>query len=416
MMLPMPFLSKLHTRFREVTKMRSVDAMPVAEADAFKERCSRVNIYSHSKKQTDLMEQLLEDLWIHIVKPILDHLLHGQASQQNIKEESKAWQIPDQDKRQRLWWCCQGDFSFLPLHAAGIYHGDSPICISDFFISSYTPTLGALIDARNRPLPHELKVLAAAQPDAGSTKLMKVGEELKVIEQIVPPQNLIYLNNDRHLDLEGKHTSVETVLTKLPEASVLHLACHGTQDANNPLRSGFLLERGKRLTIHKLVQYRYPNAFMAILSACHTASNDAEQPEEVMNIASALMFLGFGTILGTKWPMSDLDGPIVAKFVYNALFNQQITPEALKQTSPWVMERLFGDHLMKLKTFSSESDPGYAEAFQELTKDHIAARTEGSARTLATFSLARVVDDLAREMRRNKVPAERWATFVHIGV
>lgn len=94
MMLPMPFLSKLHTRFREVTKMRSVDAMPVAEADAFKERCSRVNIYSHSKKQTDLMEQLLEDLWIHIVKPILDHLLHGQASQQNIKEESKAWQIP----------------------------------------------------------------------------------------------------------------------------------------------------------------------------------------------------------------------------------------------------------------------------------------------------------------------------------
>lgn len=75
-----------------------------------------------------------------------------------------------------------------------------------------------------------------------------------------------------------------------------------------------------------------------------------------MNIASALMFLGFRTILGTKWyvssflswlltiiinsslrtvrPMADKDGPFVANIVYNALFNQQLAPQALEQISP----------------------------------------------------------------------------------
>ena len=52
------------------------------------------------------------------------------------------------EERQRIWWCCHGEFSFLPIHAAGIYHGDSQVCLSDFFISSYTPTVSALLDAK----------------------------------------------------------------------------------------------------------------------------------------------------------------------------------------------------------------------------------------------------------------------------
>lgn len=191
----------------------------------------------------------------------------------------------------------------MPIHAAGIYRGDSPICVSDFFVSSYTPSLGALIDARNRPIPRKPRVLAAAQPTPWGVKnkLPNVKNELEEIAKIVPPQDLIYLASSDQLDFEGKLTSVKNVLEKLPEASILHLACHGTQDTHNPLKSGFILANGERLTIQELIKHRFPNAHMAILSACHTASNDVEQPEEAMNLASTLMFLGFGSILGTKW-------------------------------------------------------------------------------------------------------------------
>ncbi len=191
----------------------------------------------------------------------------------------------------------------MPIHAAGIYKGRSPICVSNFFVSSYTPTLGALVDARNRPVPSELKVLAVAQPNPGQgwQSLPQVKDELREIIDVVPHGNLVHLGGSDEPDFEGVRTTVKNVLEKLPEATVLHLACHGTQDVDDPMSSGFVLANGERLTIEELLKHRLPNAHIAILSACHTASNDAGQPDEALNLASALMFLGFKSILATKW-------------------------------------------------------------------------------------------------------------------
>ena len=205
--------------------------------------------------------------------------------------------------RQRIWWCCIGEFSFLPIHAAGIYRGSSTICVSDFFISSYTPTLGALINARKRPNPTDLRILAAIQPSPGNgwSSLPQVKAELHEVAQVVPPTSLIHLGDSEGLDFEGTHTTVRNVAEKLSEATVLHLACHGTQDVADPLRSGFILANGERLTIEELIKHHLPNAHTAILSACHTASNDAEQPDEAINLANAMLHIGFRNVLATKW-------------------------------------------------------------------------------------------------------------------
>ena len=133
--------------------------------------------------------------------------------------------------------------------------------------------------------------------------LPMVEDELKEIIQAVPEHNLVSLCKIDGLDpdYEGVHTTVENVVKKLPEATILHLACHGIQDREDPLSSGFILANNKRLSIEKLMRCHLPNAHMAILSACHTALNDVEQPEEAIKISSALMFLGFSSILATKW-------------------------------------------------------------------------------------------------------------------
>lgn len=129
-----------------------------------------------------------------------------------------------------------------------------------------------------------------------------VKEELEEIIDVVPPQNLISLIKDtQEPDLQGRHTTVKNVLKKLPEATVLHLSCHGLQSTFNPLDSGFVLADAQILKIEELIKYRLPNAHTAILSACYTASNDADQPDESINLSSALLFLGFRSILATKW-------------------------------------------------------------------------------------------------------------------
>lgn len=177
--------------------------------------------------------------------------------------------------------------------------------MSDFFVSSYIPSLGALVDAYNRPPldPTKLKVLPAVQPSPGYgwPRLTEVKNELHEILNVVPEENIVHLSDTDEADLEGTHTTVQNVISKLPEANVLHLACHGTQDVADPLRSGFILADGERLTIEELTKLQLPNANTAILSACHTASNDAHQPEDSINLASAMLFLGFRSVLATKW-------------------------------------------------------------------------------------------------------------------
>ncbi|KAJ3478083.1 hypothetical protein NLI96_g10005 [Meripilus lineatus] len=320
------------------------------------------------------------------------------AKQSDNKDEGKGkskvwhWQDkpPPRHERGRIWWCCLEDLSFLPIHAAGIYHHDgSSTCVSDFFISSYTPSLSALIDTRNRPLPQpeSIKVLAAAQPNADSIEKLKwkplpsTKKELEEIARIVPKQNLLYLNGQDQLDFMGEHTTVKNVLDVLPEASILHLACHGEQDRYNPLKSGFILKNGERLTIQELIKQRTPNAYMAVLSACHTASNDAVQPEESMNLTRTAIFLGFSTIVGTKWPMADADGPALAKAIYSALFAASNT---------------------NLDVDDASTTIGPA-------KPH-------PRNPLESFCLAKVLDDFVYGLRKRGVPATRWATFVHVGI
>lgn len=46
-----------------------------------------------------------------------------------------------------IWWCLAAEFFLLPLHAAVVYQEDEPI-LSDLYVSLYTPTLSALVRAR----------------------------------------------------------------------------------------------------------------------------------------------------------------------------------------------------------------------------------------------------------------------------
>jgi CHAT domain-containing protein len=108
------------------------------------------------------------------------------------------------------------------------------------------------------------------------------------------------------LDLGGyaQEASVSlTVRVRIWEASTcdfVHLACHGTQDQTSALDSGFHLSDAK-LTISALMDLNLDKAWFAYLSACETAKSDAQQPDQVVHIASAMLHAGFKSVVATMW-------------------------------------------------------------------------------------------------------------------
>ncbi len=148
----------------------------------------------------------------------------------------------------------------------------------------------------------EVKVLAAVQPNPGIgwSLIPQVNLELEEVVRCLPSHCLVPLGDSHGSDHEGVHITLKNVIAKLPEAHVSHLACHATQDTADPLRSSFILANGERLTVEELMKHHFPNARIAILTACHTASNDAHFQESI-NFATAMMSVGFSSIIATKW-------------------------------------------------------------------------------------------------------------------
>jgi CHAT domain-containing protein len=205
--------------------------------------------------------------------------------------------------RPRLHWCTNGGFVFLPLHAAGIYQGPASVqvCCSDFVVSSYTPTVSALLRAQAQATsvtPNNIDMLLVAEDCAKNLtmgRLASVRKEIRCIEAIAKAKQF-----GRSVDVISSGATVHQVAERVKSAGFLHLACHGIQDQTNALESGFYLSDGK-LTISKLMELELDQPWLAYLSACETAKGDAKQPDQVMHLAAAMLFAGFKHVIATMW-------------------------------------------------------------------------------------------------------------------
>ncbi|EIN08831.1 hypothetical protein PUNSTDRAFT_143536 [Punctularia strigosozonata HHB-11173 SS5] len=246
-------------------------------------------------------EEVLSVLWTLIVHPVVEAL--------GLKPGDLA-------ARPRVWWCLTGPTAFLPVHAAGLYHQANPECASDYLISSYTPTITALLSAQRnppsiRPDGPDMSVLLVAEPSApGHAPLPNTIEEIDRLVSILPTAEV--------LRPEVGEATFQKVVEMLPSTSILHLACHGRQDEDDPLSSGFMLKDGM-LRLSKLMELKVPNASLAFLSACESAMGDKKLPDETMHLAAVMMFIGFRSVVGTLWSMNDADGPKIAEHVYREL-------------------------------------------------------------------------------------------------
>ncbi|KAJ7114992.1 CHAT domain-containing protein [Mycena epipterygia] len=284
------------------------------EFSAMQERLDGRVENSENLNTNKVFEWLLAELWTCIVEPVFH-----------------ALELKKSDNPSRLWWCPTGPFTFLPIHAAGIYGPLGTDCVSDYVVSSYTPTLTTLLDPSTQTaLP--FKMTAVIQPMTDNcSDLPATVEELAQIKTKVPAQWLTSLG-------DATPATVNIALHHLQQSSIVHFACHGTQDLGNPLKTGLHLTDG-RLKVSQLIRGKSQKKSMslAFLSACETAKGDETVPDEAMHLAATLLFSGFQGVVATMWTMADADGPKIAESFYEHLFedcdahaNPPILPDLTK--------------------------------------------------------------------------------------
>ncbi|KAF8431089.1 CHAT domain-containing protein [Boletus edulis BED1] len=218
----------------------------------------------------------------------------------------------------RIWWCPTGEFSTLPLHAAGPYRKGQQN-LPNLYVSSYTPTLTALIRARrpdsSNPATPGSRFLAIGQAKAiGERELLSVGAELDDIAQRVSDVATF-------IRIEGDESCIPKVVEELGKNEWVHLACHGLPNRTQPFESAFALHDG-RFTIQQIMKCDLKNPQFAYLSACHTTVGDEESPDEVIHLASTMQFVGFRSVIGTMWAVDDAETNKITSTFYKHMMDE----------------------------------------------------------------------------------------------
>ncbi|KAJ7848890.1 CHAT domain-containing protein [Mycena leptocephala] len=246
----------------------------------------------------DVFSMILSELWVNIVQPVLNGIEITTPISQDLG---------------RIWWCPTGPLAFLPIHAAGLYGDDHAFGskLSDFLISSYTPSLTALIQGF-RPQSESqarLQILAVTQPSAeGQSYIPGIHEEIKAIEQHANGKVPV-----RRLDKDM--ATIGNVQKGMNESRWVHFACHGVQ-STSPTESALLLAGSSRLTLSNIIKLSLPNADLAFLSACQTATGSQVLQDESVHLAAGMLLAGYRGVIGTMWSIMDHDAPQVASNVY----------------------------------------------------------------------------------------------------
>ncbi|KAF7976821.1 hypothetical protein HWV62_5500 [Athelia sp. TMB] len=274
-----------------------------------------------------------------------------------LLEKLQSLGLPD---KSRIWWCPTSALCALPIHAAG----ELPVK----YITSYTPTLSALISARkvdhqqppatlnaSEGKPSLLAIVYPGHPpkteDEHDDRLKTVFDELRVIEKAA--------SKTLNRALVRAPGTREGALEQLPYHRWMHFACHGRLNISQPFQSAFELE-GDPLSLSDLVHAHLPHADFAFLAACDSATSGGttDTPDEALHLAAAVQFCGVRSVVGTLWPMADADGPRVAQVFYRHMFQEddsRRSAEALqkvvglmrKNAGPWKNARDEGELLQR---------------------------------------------------------------------
>ncbi|KAF6765443.1 TPR-like protein [Ephemerocybe angulata] len=260
------------------------------------------------RRGTNAVRGVLRGLWTDVVEPILNKIGLSKV------EQHPRTLLP------RIWWCPTGALTFLPIHAAGRYEDRKSESILDYAVSSYTLTITALTDRVKNQCPVEKAVsglFLTSQPNVpGASAIFGTTREVQSVYAKAVERGV------RVLKREGSTVTVEECLKYMEDFSSVHMACHASQNAAEPLRSRFLIHNGS-LDLGTIIRSNFKDADLAFLSACQTSTGEDTLSDEAVHLAAGMLAAGYRRVVATMWSIGDKPAQEVANDFYEYLWSQE---------------------------------------------------------------------------------------------
>jgi tetratricopeptide (TPR) repeat protein len=336
-------------------------------------------VKSFTPRRADI-SKTLQWLWDAIAEPVLQHLDITEA-RRDI-DDILCWP--------RVCWIPTGTLCMMPLHAAGYHFDGSNRTVLDRVVSSYSPSVKALLYAqqnmaRQQEASTTKQALLICMPETRGISDLEFAEEERDLVQNVLTRDKAFLCQP----LESPDR--DTVMAALPGSDTFHFAGHGLTDPADPSESGLVLHDGVRLTVthlRSMMLHRKP-PFLAYLSACSTGQNrDRALQDEGIHLMGACQIAGFQNVVGSLWAVSDSKCLNVARVVY---------------------ETIVKDMFMDCEKRASSVARGLHLAVREL-------RIETRLRSKGKGRRGELVDSSSEDEQDIWAgDASLWAAFVHVG-
>ena len=232
-----------------------------------------------------------------------------------------------------VWLVPHDVLHYLPLHAVkldGSYLIErNPVC--------YSPSASVMKYCHARRKGSRARLLAFADSRA-ERPLLSSRLEAAALKELFRPDAEVYT---------GAHATKSLLKRRLAEAAdeidILHLACHGTFRADQPLRSGIELapepeeepsganaENKCELTAEEIFNLRL-HAELVTLSACESGVNDRRSGDELIGLTRALLYAGTPSVLVSLWSVEDISTGMLMRGFYRRLHGGTSKVEALQR-------------------------------------------------------------------------------------
>ncbi|CAG9982047.1 unnamed protein product [Clonostachys byssicola] len=275
----------------------------------------RDDIEDKSRRGSLGAPEILEWLWDYIASPILDALTFTQP--------------PSDNNWLHIWWIPTGPLSKFPLHAAGRHEESSGDTVIDRVMSSYSPSIKAIINGRRRSDQMATQMgsslLVSMEHTPGYSDLPYATDEIEMLHDLHQSLALNPLEPGRRY---------QDITSHLPDCRIFHFAGHGLSHPDDPSKSELLVEdrNTNPLTVATLLEMnlRQNPPFLAYLSACGTGRiRDASFVDESIHLISGFQLAGFRHVIGTLWEVNDEICVDMARLTYEGIRDGGMTDDSV---------------------------------------------------------------------------------------
>ncbi len=214
-----------------------------------------------------------------------------------------------EDPRHEVVVVPTGLLGHVPLPAVPL--GPEGELLDDLGTLTLAPSAGVYAASRaaaGRPPSSPPRLVAVADPDGS---LPGARGELAGIRALFEP-------GGEAVSATGAEATVEWLLTRLAEASYLHLSCHGSAELVG--RGASLALADGTLDLDTLVRLRLPRCRLVVAGACQSGRYEViDAPDEFTGLPGGFLQAGAACAITSLWQVNDLATALLMTRLYELL-------------------------------------------------------------------------------------------------